>query len=175
MTRLLFLDIDGVLNQCGERYSEEDWPFRMVERSCLAELDRVLAETGADIVLSSTWRLADVGAAIRKGHHRKTWGVTWQPIAFTGHFHGRQDGKYVGQLKRPVEIAAFLHATPNVESYAAVDDDGMGDYGIRGVWTHPYVGLTTEKADALIELLTTPCEPRVTDPRVLDALERWKR
>ena len=67
---LLFLDCDGVLNttRCLTcEYSDDDsslvFPSRSelddffpLERSCLVQLRRIIQETGAHIVLTSTWR-----------------------------------------------------------------------------------------------------------------------
>lgn len=48
--KILFLDVDGVLNshKTGGRYA--------LKRACLKRLEKIVKETGCDIVLSSTWR-----------------------------------------------------------------------------------------------------------------------
>jgi len=65
--KLIFLDIDGVLATQATRYNYLD-----VE--CVARLDRVLEATGAQIILSSTWRLgldvSECQAMLRRGHSR---------------------------------------------------------------------------------------------------------
>ncbi len=47
--KLLFLDIDGVLNT-SEQYFNKD-----LNIDCLKQLERVLRSTGADVVVSSRW------------------------------------------------------------------------------------------------------------------------
>jgi hypothetical protein len=101
--KLLFLDIDGVLN-C--KTTTERW-------NGLAGIDRRLASmflewlSGKDIgiVLSSTWRLYDDTKA-----HLATAGLSW-----------------IGQTPdlraiRGHEIAQFLREAPDVETYAILDD-----------------------------------------------------
>lgn len=50
MRKILFLDVDGVLNSLtsGGRYA--------LKRPCLKRLENIVKETGCEIVLSSTWR-----------------------------------------------------------------------------------------------------------------------
>lgn len=64
MAKIIFLDIDGVLNYvpmvshkmpksdtCGDEY-----PFSRLSKSRIAELNKLTSETGAKIVISSSWR-----------------------------------------------------------------------------------------------------------------------
>ena len=51
--KLLFLDIDGVLN--GHVYNPLA-QSNIIDPKCVANLNYILMETGADIVLSSAWR-----------------------------------------------------------------------------------------------------------------------
>lgn len=46
--RLIFLDIDGVLGHEGSD--------GRLDPSCIAELDWLLDETGAEVILSSSWK-----------------------------------------------------------------------------------------------------------------------
>jgi hypothetical protein len=55
-TPIIFLDFDGVLNQLGRTYGGRD-PERWVDADCVARVDRLVKETGAKIVISSSWRL----------------------------------------------------------------------------------------------------------------------
>ena len=47
--KVIFFDIDGVLNYCGTA---------SIDNECLSELKRVVAETGANTVMSSSWKEA---------------------------------------------------------------------------------------------------------------------
>jgi len=50
ISKILFLDVDGVLNRCGKSMLK-------LETDLLANLVRIVDETDCQIVLSSTWRL----------------------------------------------------------------------------------------------------------------------
>ena len=47
--KVVFFDIDGVLNYCGTP---------SIDDRCLSELKRIVAETGANTVMSSSWKEA---------------------------------------------------------------------------------------------------------------------
>jgi hypothetical protein len=74
--KVVFLDIDGVLNHGNSRSAPlataaEPLPLPIAPE-CMARLNRLIAETGAKIVISSSWRLfarwQDLGPAlIRQG------------------------------------------------------------------------------------------------------------
>jgi hypothetical protein len=56
--KIIFLDIDGVIatSQCWGRGNENKWDSYMFDPKCVAVLNFILKETGADIVLSSDWK-----------------------------------------------------------------------------------------------------------------------
>src|SRR5262245_22677615 len=53
--RVLFLDVDGVLNHEAAFTTMKLGPAP-IDPACVAQLDRVVEATGAKIVLSSAWR-----------------------------------------------------------------------------------------------------------------------
>ena len=62
--RIVFLDIDGVINRCDTYSSGAPWRHEdtgvlriPVEPVCMVRLNRLIAETGAKVVISSSWRL----------------------------------------------------------------------------------------------------------------------
>jgi len=70
--RVIFLDIDGVLNHCDTRSAisptaAEPLPIPIAPE-CVVRLNRLIAETGAKIVISSSWRTfarwQDLGPAL---------------------------------------------------------------------------------------------------------------
>jgi len=72
VVKVIFLDIDGVLNHCNTRSNvlptaHEPLPIPIAPE-CMARLNRLIAETGAKIVISSSWRLfarwQDLGPAL---------------------------------------------------------------------------------------------------------------
>lgn len=55
--KIIFLDFDGVLNSAKHRESTDDYHNNFIDESRLPFLKRIVDETGAKIVLTSTWRL----------------------------------------------------------------------------------------------------------------------
>lgn len=65
MKTWLFLDIDGVLNhENWYSYKDEngvenymrDYPYSQFDPECVERVNRILKETGAELVISSSWR-----------------------------------------------------------------------------------------------------------------------
>lgn len=60
MLKVIFLDIDGVLNnQIGEEFSLEKviHPDDLISKRCVILLNELIKNTGAKVVISSTWRI----------------------------------------------------------------------------------------------------------------------
>jgi hypothetical protein len=57
--KIIFLDIDGVLN-CKRTPNPRKFPF-IVDATLLKRLERLLDQTGAKVVLSSNWRYDPAG------------------------------------------------------------------------------------------------------------------
>jgi len=103
--RLIFIDVDGVLNRVAN--GDTTHPF---ERVLMERFARLCRETGATVVLSSAWRLSKVG---RKGVKAAflTYGLPL-PISCTPRMHG----------PRGNEVLAWLqHNTLNAFSDAQID------------------------------------------------------
>ena len=74
MNKYLFLDIDGVLNHDewfeSEQYKkhQDNWHKSMFDPECVARVNRILNETGAELIVSSSWRnmsdLKDIFAGV---------------------------------------------------------------------------------------------------------------
>ena len=74
MNKVLFLDIDGVLNHDdwfdsdGYKKNESGWQKSMFDPKCVARVNHILKETGAELVVSSSWRdmsdLKDIFAGV---------------------------------------------------------------------------------------------------------------
>ena len=103
--RVIFLDIDGVLNTCK---TVERW------RGCIG-IDAALARrfaklqdvTGAGVVLTSTWRLS------------RNWKSTMRKNGVVGIFDKTPD---LPGRKRGEEIEAWITAHSDVAVYAILDD-----------------------------------------------------
>jgi hypothetical protein len=85
---IIFLDIDGVLNHPGTYCEAAPWRREAgeilrvpVASECMARLNPLVDETGARIVISSSWRLfahwQDLGPALKR------YGLTGEVIGET--------------------------------------------------------------------------------------------
>lgn len=177
--KILFLDIDGVLNAheyvpevgCGQIHPDK-----------VARLNRVLAATDARIVISSAWRylchrnemnLDGLGWLLRSHGVLKDRliGVTRpDTMRSNGHVPGYAYSGVPGSWpvgdERGQQITDWLNMFSDedskVISYAVVDDldIGIAAAGHPFVQTDGTVGLTDADANLLINLLgSTPSEP----------------
>ena len=188
--KVIFLDIDGVMN--SENHAKE--MQKLVKKGELSEekfhktwdlpyegtilpLKRIIENTGAQVVLSSSWRLLR-GAF---DHLNKIFGqYGFQMIGQTCHNVSLSKLKEIGidpaicwdaqyrdfrvdnwrneaTSDRGAEIAVWLHEHPEVESFVILDDDWAD---IEPYYTKEHVqtnfydwGLTEELADKAIEIL----------------------
>ena len=153
--KVIFLDLDGVLNT--DRYLKQRDP---VAQGCIDEtkiplLLRILEETGAVIVLSTSWRLYwDPDPALCAP---EWWAVGESLARFGLRFYERTPA-YNGN-HRDREVRDWLDAHKGeVESFVILDDIhfGWGDLADRLVHTSPLRGLTEALADEAIAVLRTP-------------------
>jgi len=143
--RVLFLDIDGVLNRAGVQPADDLRLHAWIEPDLARRLSEVVVATGADLVLSSDWRL----------DHELSW--LQDELAAAGVV-----GTLVGTTPalndlRWREIHAWMteHA---IETEAAVIVDDMRDMGPlrrRFVRTSSNAGLDDAAAKAIVNLFGT--------------------
>jgi len=141
--KILFLDVDGVLNGAHTKEREPGGCIGVTQDRC-ERLRRVLRETKARVVVSSTWR-----------KHAKSMVYLWNEL-------GPDARKaYLGSTPllggtRGEEIAMWLRLNEHwgVKRFAIVDDDTdmdpVSDYLVK---TETYVGIADEHADKLIVML----------------------
>lgn len=151
--KVLFLDIDGVLNNSNTFQLRLEGGLLIppsadpLETSCLVELDRVM-ETIPElkIVVSSSWRI------IRKLDQLKE---IFQKANFKN-FEKIIDVTPILSERRGHEIQKWLNKNPLVERYAIVDDDNdmLDSQQSRFIktWFH-HGGLTKDCADKIIDVL----------------------
>lgn len=154
-TKILFLDIDGVLNtdytkeRTPSYYVDAGWGMQKrrytgIEPSKVELLLKIVRETGAWVVLSSTWRKADY-------MHPYMWGALGKEIK----------SRYIGDTpvldypQRGKEIYDYLQKNP-YKHFVIIDDDILVDEYFQYEWvqTEPNrTGLTIELADKAIKIL----------------------
>ena len=139
--RVVFLDIDGVLNRHGFRPAESRGLVSWIEPELAARLAREVAAIDARVVLASDWRIGRTIEALREAlgaHGLALHDVT--PSACGG-----------GRWR---EIAAWLAANGVDASAAAIVDDAfdMGELAHRHVRCTPLAGFDDSAAAALRRL-----------------------
>ena len=111
--KVIFLDIDGVLNLYCESRDEYGCCFHS---HLVDNLRRLIDKTGAKIVISSTWRFS--GLVIMKEMWEKR-NLPGEVVGITPNFMIH----YGTTLCRGKEISAYLEENPEIESYVILDDD----------------------------------------------------
>lgn len=155
---MIFLDVDGVLNSEVSREQErenfDNWMEHEVSEKHIDNLKKIVDATGAQIVLSSSWRFDHPKATGRdfiidplmKVLDRKLKAVGLDIIDVTPDLRGKIRG---------VEIQDWLDRHSDVEGFVILDDDtDMTDaqkpFFVNTTFKN---GLTEELANKAIEIL----------------------
>lgn len=170
---ILFLDFDGVM--CCDRYLERllkeghpttDDEGTLFVPEAVSNLRRIVETTGCQIVVSSTWRI-DGESRIRRIWKNRNMpgeliGVT--PILL---FSTYQDADTKERIEKPeweakaFEVNAWLEKNEiTYARYAILDDENMFLFRQQDhlVVTDAYDGLTRDKAEEVISILTSKKE-----------------
>lgn len=123
--KVIFLDIDGVLNNVrsntfGELWNESGW-----DHACIANLIATLDSTKAKIVISSTWRLLFSKEEL-EAMFLKRFGFELPIIGRTPtpkEFDRVRFSEVVEGVSRGKEIQVWLDRHPEVERFVILDDD----------------------------------------------------
>lgn len=156
--RLIFLDIDGVLNSAefftrtesirerrmSETHGTRQWWAVQLDQDAVTRLNRIVKETRASVVVSSTWRLSNTVDDL-------------QAILEMKGFRGEVIGKTPNLGERGHEIWDWmLGLEGTVESFVILDDcapenvEPLGRFLVPTTWLD---GLQDEQVTAAIELL----------------------
>lgn len=114
-TSIIFLDVDGVLNDMRTDDISEDWDTPSPVH--LKALKEIVDRTQAAIVLTSSWRLyQDTRARLQTA--MAPFDLTWYDVTEDSHTGVRGN-----------EIRAWLHEHPEVEHFVILDDEVNGFNG----------------------------------------------
>ncbi|RYC70672.1 HAD domain-containing protein [Spirosoma sordidisoli] len=155
MSKIIFLDVDGVLNSelfygqtirnakkqlRKEVKSEErerfDYHLDQIDQQAVERLNGIIHDTGARVVLSSSWRI---------GNSREYMQSLLEAKGFTGQLIGRTprlDGQRGKEIDAWLNYFGIIHL---VERYVILDDDSdMTDYQLANYYIHcdSYCGLS---------------------------------
>ncbi len=155
--KVLFLDNDGVIclsNNWGGRTKKwanyrsanpdsskdkKNAPvfvrFDDFDNKAIKILNEILEETGAEIVVSSDWKLHATLEEL--GEYYESQGIIKKPIALTPNIQNCKDydsnfiwsPRWESEQIRTIEIKQYLHDHPEVTHWVSVDDLNMGKIG----------------------------------------------
>ena len=159
--KILFLDNDGVIclaNNWGSRVKKRKkdkislvmndpdvdpkYRFDYFDKKAVKVLNQVLEETGAEIVVSSDWRL--YATLEELGDYYLSEGIIKKPIAFTKRYIGcdKPDEfewvrRTMYEQQRCIEVRQYLIDHPEITHWVCIDDLELGEkdtYGREQKW-----------------------------------------
>ena len=167
--KLIFLDIDGVLNnelfyktqayqsKRGTSQSREEFKLQQFDPKCIDLLNYITNKTEAKIVISSSWRSdPDIKELLEKV------GVTGDILGVTPHLSFKSNVDYTYSVPRGCEIKAWLELNKNKlgdkmskTKYVILDDDSDMLYWQRHQYfqVDPYCGITNNLAYRVVNYL----------------------
>lgn len=154
--KVIFLDHDGVIclsTEWGGRHKKQkkwdgrklsmsmrdiplEYRFDNFNKKSIKVLNEIIKETGAEIVISSDWKLH--GTIEELSNYYESQGIVKKPIALTtnlGQCTWYNDMVWVWsprwdlEMTRVIEIKQFLYDHPEITHWVAVDDLNMGKNG----------------------------------------------
>jgi len=159
--KVLFLDVDGVLNSYTlihkvhtdkHAMDKELWREEHVDKLAVRRLNKILELTGASVVVSSTWRKIHSLHELRVILQRRGFKYPERVIDVTPELWRDDAGN---RLYRGHEIQAWLDGFPkDVTSFVILDDDAdMVHLMPMLVKTSMETGLLDEHVDAAVAIL----------------------
>jgi hypothetical protein len=154
--KAIFLDNDGVIclsSNWGSRHKKQkkwgrmklstsmssvpvEYRFDNFDKKAIKILNEILKETGAEIVVSSDWRL--YANLEELGEYYTSQGIIKKPIGFTkklGEFDTPNNFVWSREWDleqvRSLEIHQYLKDNPQITHWVAVDDLNMGKTGLH--------------------------------------------
>jgi HAD domain in Swiss Army Knife RNA repair proteins len=166
--KIIFLDIDGVINSVmffGKTIKEAKKKYRkdvkkglitgiayhrsQIDPKSIKQLNDLMAATGADVVISSSWRTGNSIEYLQELFKKQ--GFKGTIVGKTADFDEYPDPK----RKRGYEIECFVQEH-NIQKYVILDDaEDMTDYQKLNhfVCVDGWVGITPNVVDKAIKIL----------------------
>lgn len=164
MRKVVFLDIDGVLNTKWwytqmDRNTPKDKYGYAFDPNAVSNLKKIIDETGADIVISSSWKSFGISELEDMWQDRglpgKLIGITPNTVSDEMLLSADLDNMELFSI-RGTEIKEWLtkHGK-HVSHYAIIDDmDNMlTEQRLHFVKTDPEIGITVDDAEKAIMIL----------------------
>ena len=155
MKKIILLDIDGVLNsEINQDYnfSKGRWSSRnlVLDSDAIRCLKEIVDKTGAEIILSSTWRYPDEDDSfVSKENFIRQLGLSGMTLS--------GETPQLPEYDRAAEILAYLNEHPEVTHFVIIDDDIdlMKHEELRKhlLHTNYRIGLVKSEIDEAINIL----------------------
>ena len=134
--------------------------FDDFDQKAIKVLNEILEETGAEIVVSSDWKLHATLEEL--GEYYISQGIIKKPIAVTPNLndctvHGNNfiwSPRWDLEQSRSIEIKQYLHDHPEVTHWVSVDDLNMGKIGEpwKDMWAIDNFVLTPKSSEGIKQL-----------------------
>jgi len=150
--KIIFLDIDGVLNSQlfytnrgnNEGDSKEDYHLHQLDSESIIFLNSLIEETGAKVVLSSTWRMGNTMPYMQSLLEKK--GFIGEIIAYTPilHYEGALRGNEIYLWIQQHTEMLGVSTGSDFKEYVIFDDDSDMLLWQRNnfIQIDPYAGLS---------------------------------
>lgn len=125
--KILLLDIDGVIctTSCYGKGKDNKWDSYMFDPKCVSTLNLIIQETGAEIILTSDWRLTYTLQEMREIFCHNN--VIKFPIGFTPSCKTYTGTNLAGGRVDEILLWIKIHAWKNDIQWCAVDDLNMSE------------------------------------------------
>jgi hypothetical protein len=134
--KAIFLDIDGVICLGDSIPLRDD----CLDVTCLDNVEYIVKQTNALVVLSSTWRLYS------EYKQRVVDALKERNISLFG-----DTPCHVGDVPRRMEIKEFLENNPEITKFAILDDDLTAEIEGSYFFCNYPLGLTKEIAQRVVD------------------------
>lgn len=164
MRKIIFLDIDGVLNterwhcQTASNELQDEYGYKF-DPVAVTNLSKIIEETGADIVISSSWKFMGLSKMRKMWKDRKlpgnVIGITPNTVSDEFLLNVDLDNMDIMAI-RGQEVKGWLMLNKNeITNYVILDDmnDILQEQESHFVWIDPEVGITSGNAVQAIFIL----------------------
>ena len=148
MNKIIFLDFDGVITTRDSKWEIDNNKCILVKKIC--------DETGAKIVISSSWRYSTVEKTI-DAYKLHDWILTPYIIDVTKNLSMSIGWDLLSYFpQRGLEISEYINKSGLVQNYVILDDDSDMLYIQKDhfVKTDTYKGLSEENVQQAIKILS---------------------
>lgn len=148
--KIIFLDIDGVLNDKNLRNSHKGFE-KILSPKKIVLLKRITEKAGAEIVLTSTWRAYLFKKPLFKNLEEKEY-LTKTFSSFGVYLYDLTP--WINVAEKNLEIKEWLDRHSDIENYVILDDSVFDwDYETEKHFIRIRDGLNKKDADKAIDIL----------------------